>query len=130
MTSNRSAVATDIEKLESKVVKDYLDGLERRKVKRGRKRSPDTIKRRLAQIEMKLPSAPSLTKLHLIQEKLDLENTLKEMNKPQESDDLEPRFIEVAKSYSERNKISYNAWRAIGVRPEVLRKAGILDSTN
>ena len=42
-----------------------------------------------------------------------------------DTSELETAFVEVAKSYSDRNAISYNAWRQIGVEPAVLRKAGI-----
>ena len=118
----------DIDKSQNKIIKDYLDGLEKYKAKRGRKRSPDTIKKRLSVIEEKLPTASSLTKLHLNQEKIDLQSALKALETPANTDDLEPLFIEVAKSYSERHNISYGAWRAMGVRPEILKRAGIVET--
>jgi hypothetical protein len=33
--------------------------------------------------------------------------------------------VKVARSYGERNGITYTAWREIGVDPAVLKKAGI-----
>jgi hypothetical protein len=38
---------------------------------------------------------------------------------------LEKAFVKVARAYSERNGISYSAWREIGVDPAVLKKAHI-----
>ena len=38
---------------------------------------------------------------------------------------LEADFVSAARSYSERKGISYAAWRAVGVPPAVLKKAGI-----
>ena len=38
---------------------------------------------------------------------------------------LEAGFVKIAKSYSNRKGISYTAWRAVGVQPNVLKKAGI-----
>ncbi len=118
----------DIDKSQNKIIKDYLDGLEKHKAKRGRRRSPETIKRRLTAIDDKLPTASTLTKLHLIQEKLDLDSALKALETPANINDLEPLFIEVAKPYSERHNISYSAWRAMGVRPEILKRAGIVEA--
>ncbi len=128
MLLNESVEAMDAERSQNKIVKDYLDGLEKHKAKRGRKRSPETIKKRLNVIEAKLPTVSSLTKLHLIQEKLDLEATLKALEAPKNVDDLEPIFIQVARAYSEKHNISYSAWRAMGVRSETLKRAGIYEN--
>ena len=38
---------------------------------------------------------------------------------------LEGAFITVAGPYSERKGLTYAAWRAVGVKPRVLRAAGI-----
>ena len=42
---------------EGKAVRDYLDALRANKPKRGRKRTPDSIKKRLAAIDAELPEA-------------------------------------------------------------------------
>ena len=42
---------------------------------------------------------------------------------------FEEAFVEVAKSYSDRQGISYAAWRTVGVAPEVLRRAGVTRSS-
>ena len=42
---------------------------------------------------------------------------------------LEDAFVKVARSYSERQGISYTTWREIGVDAAVLSKAGITRRT-
>ena len=37
----------------------------------------------------------------------------------------EAKFIKVAASFSERNEITFDAWREFGVTAVVLKKAGI-----
>ena len=44
---------------------------------------------------------------------------------PADMEALEAGFIAVARPYSERKGLSYAAWRAVGVKPRVLRAAGI-----
>ena len=54
-------------------VKDYLDALEPNRPRRGRQRTPDSIKKRLAAIERSWPTASPLQRLQLVQERLDLQ---------------------------------------------------------
>ena len=39
--------------------------------------------------------------------------------------DLEAEFVRVAAGYSERKRVGYYAWRAVGVPASVLKAAGI-----
>lgn len=103
----------------------YLEALEEHKPRRGRKRTPDSIKRRLASVEQELYDVDPLTRLHLLQEREDLSAELARSNA---SDDLvvaEKAFVKVARSYGRRKGIGYGAWRAVGVPVPVLQKAGI-----
>ena len=112
-------------RMESKVVRDYLEALRSAKPKRGRKRSPESIQKRLAKIETELSSADPLTELLLLQERRDL---LDEAESLGSSDDLasaEEAFVNVAKTYSERRHISYATWREVGVEAAVLKRAGV-----
>ena len=54
-------------------MKAYLDALEQHRPRRGRQRTPDSIKARLAAIEQQLGDASSLKRLQLVQERRDLE---------------------------------------------------------
>ena len=110
---------------EGKAVRDYLDALRANKPKRGRKRTPDSIKKRLASIDSQLKDADPLTELRLVQERRDLEYELQSMESAVDLSAIESSFVKVARSYSERQGISYAAWREVGVEASVLKKAGI-----
>jgi hypothetical protein len=106
-------------------VRLYLEALEKNRPKRGRKRTSDSITKRLDTIEQRLVDADPLTRLHLIQERLNLQNELESLKAKTDLTELEKGFIVAAKSYGERKGITHAAWRALGVPPDVLRKAGI-----
>jgi hypothetical protein len=114
---------------EGKAVRDYLDALRANKPKRGRKRTPDSIKRRLAAIDTQLADADPLNELRLIQERHDLTDELATMGQAVDLEAIEGAFVNVAKAYSERQGISYAAWREVGVEASVLKKAGISRSS-
>ena len=110
---------------EGRAVRRYLEALEAHKPKRGRKRNPETIEKRLQQIEEKLESADALTKVHLVQERMDLTRELANKEAAVDLVALEEDFIKAAQNYSERKGITYAAWREAGIDAAVLRKAGI-----
>ena len=122
-SSHKAAMSAG--RTESAVVRRYLDALEENKPKRGRRRTEDSINKRLAAIDEELDSASSFSSLHLIQEKRDLEKELAGMGKTNDISDLEAEFVKVAKSYSERRGIAYGTWRDVGVEAAVLKDAGI-----
>jgi hypothetical protein len=110
---------------ESRAVRRYLEALEAHKPKRGRKRTAEGIQARLRQIDDVLANADPLTRVHLVQERLNLESELASKGETVDLKSLEDDFIVAAKGYGERKGIGYAAWRAAGVDPAVLRKAGI-----
>src|ERR1700758_697858 len=61
---------------ESRAVRRYLEALQAHKPKRGRKRTSESIQSRLEQIERRLPNADPLTRVHLVQERLNLQAEL------------------------------------------------------
>jgi uncharacterized protein YicC (UPF0701 family) len=107
------------------VVRDYLEGLRATKPKRGRKRTPETIRKRLDTIEVELASASPLDELLLVQERRDLEAELAAKSDAIDMDALEAEFVKVAKSYSDSKSISYASWRDVGVPASTLKHAGI-----
>ena len=110
----------------ARIVGRYLEALEANKPKRGRKRTPDTVKKRLATVADEIKDASGLNRLSLLQERRDLEVELASMQAgAPDLGNLEKEFSKVAKSYSQKKKISYGAWREFGVPPEVLKKVGI-----
>lgn len=124
MTSqHKAALATG--RAEGRVVRDYLEALRTNRPKRGRKRTADTIKKRLAAIAAELEGADALNELKLVQEQMDLETELAGFGEVVDITGLEAEFIKVARNYSERQGISYTAWRKVGVEPRVLKAAGV-----
>lgn len=114
---------------EGRVVRAYLEALRANKPKRGRKRTPDSVKARLETIEEELPNASPVDELLLVQERRDLESELESMQQNIDLSGLEDEFVAVAKSYSDSKQLSYAAWREVGVPPAVLKKAGISRSS-
>lgn len=111
---------------QARLVGRYLEALDAHKPKRGRKRTADSVKKRLGTVEQELKSASGLTRLTLLQERRDLEVELAGMQGgAPDFAGIEKDFVKVAKSYSAKKGISYGAWREFGVAPEVLKKAGI-----
>jgi hypothetical protein len=106
-------------------IRRYLNALQDHKPRRGRKRTPESMKRRLTAIEKQLESADALTRLNLFQERLDLEHQLEHSQDAIDMKALEDEFVKTAKVYGERKGISYAAWREAGVDAAVLRRANI-----
>ena len=110
---------------EGKIVRDYLEALRANRPKRGRKRTPDSVNKRLAAIDEELPNASAMEELRLVQERRDLQDELERMGDTVDMTALEEAFVKVAKSYSASKQISYASWREVGVEARVLKAAGI-----
>ena len=110
---------------QSRVVKRYLEALEERRPRRGRRRTAESVQRQLAGIEEKLAGADPLTRLRLLQDRIDLQKEAEVSAGDVDITALEDDFVKVARSYSDRKGISYAAWREIGVDAPVLKRAGI-----
>jgi len=124
--SHKAALAQG--RAEGRAVRDYLDALRANKPKRGRKRTPDSVRRRLKAIDNELETADALSELKLVQERRDLQLELDSMDHGVDLDALEQAFVEVAGSYSGRQGISYASWREVGVPASVLKRAGVARS--
>ncbi len=111
---------------EGRAVRRYLEALDAHRPKRGRKRSADSGARRLAAIEDSLARGTDpLTRLHLVQERMDLRRALAAGGGEVDLSAVEGAFTAVAAAYSERKGVSYDAWRQLGVEARVLSAAGI-----
>lgn len=120
---HKEALATG--RIEGKAVRDYLEALRANKPKRGRKRTPQTMQKRLDDIEVELVDAEPVRRLLLVQERIDLVAELAAAGSRVDLGMLEANFVKVAKSYGARNGLSYAAWRSVGVDASVLKAAGI-----
>jgi hypothetical protein len=110
---------------QGRAVRRYLEALEAHKPRRGRKRTTESVQKRLAAIDEKLADADALTRLHLVQERMNLENELASSDNTFDIRGVEEEFVAAAAPYGARKGITYAAWRQLGVDPAVLRRAGI-----
>jgi hypothetical protein len=110
---------------EGRVVREYLEALRATKSGPGRKRTAETVTRRLAAVEDELRTADPVQELKLVQERFDLQAELEAFAAQVDIAALEQSFVEVAKGYSDRTGVSYAAWRTVGVEAAVLKAAGI-----
>ena len=125
--SHKAALAEGRE--QGRAVRRYLEALEAHKPKRGRKRTAESVEKRLVVIEEKLPDADPLSRLQLVQERLNLQRELAANGANTDLATLEDEFVAAAGPYGQRKGISYAAWREAGVDPAILKKAGISRST-
>ena len=110
---------------EAAAVREYLELLGAARKPRGR-RTKGYMQRRLAEIrELLAGDVKVLDRVKLIQERIDLETDLAALEDTSRIEAAQKGFVTHAKSWAERNKISYQALREAGVPPAVLREAGI-----
>jgi len=124
MSDNHKA-ALAVGRDQGRAVRRYLEALDAHKPKRGRKRTTESVERRLAIIDESINDADPLTRLHLVQERMDLTNELETAGTVVDLAALEEAFVEAAGPYGDRKGISYAAWRQLGVDPAVLRRANV-----
>jgi len=110
---------------EGRVVREYLEALRTNKPKRGRKRTRESIEKRLAAIERDLVDASAIDELQFVQERRNLQADLEAMATNVDLSALEDAFVGVAKAYGTRKGISYGSWREVGVSAATLTRAGI-----
>lgn len=110
---------------ESQAIRRYLDVLESKSERTGRRVSPQAMEAKLEQVEVDLTNgARSLKRLELIQRRRALRDALASSAEV-DVESLEESFVEVAASFSERRGIAYASWREFGVPAGVLKRAGI-----
>ena len=131
-TKTKSRAMTDEHKAalaqgreEGLAVRRYLEAIESSRPRRGRRRTPTSISKRLEAIEAELATADPLSRLHLIQQQKDLSGELERNADTEDIAELEKQFVKVARVYGDRKGISYSTWRTAGVSAAVLQKAGV-----
>ena len=110
---------------EGAAVRRYLEAISATRGKRGRKRTPESVQRRIKAIDGELENSDALQALLLRQERKDLEVELNRLATTLDLKALEKAFIKAAGPYGSRKGIDYSTWRDAGVEPSVLAKAGI-----
>ena len=114
---------------QGRAVRAYLEALETHKPKRGRKRTPESMRARLDAIDKTIEEADPMSRLQMIQERMDLAAELEAAEQVVDLSALEDGFVDAAKAYGERKGISYAAWKEFGVPTPLLKRAGITRSS-
>lgn len=135
MATDRKRVVSDEQKAamaegrsQSHALAPYLEALQAHRPKRGRKRTPESIERRLAVIKEELKFGKQIKRVALLQERRDLIAERQKLDKIYDLSAHEESFVANVKPYSERRGISYETWRELGVPVAVLKRAGITRS--
>src|SRR5262245_8502772 len=97
-------------RVEGRAVRAYLEALRGNKPKRGRRRTADSIKKRLDAINDQLKTADPLTEVRLVQERRDLTTEMEGLKSNVDLKSIEDGFVKVAATYSKRQGISYASW--------------------
>ena len=121
--SHKAALAQG--RAQGRAVRIYLEALESAKPKRGRKRTKESVAKRLEQVEAQLENADPVKRLQLSQERLDLQAELSAEEETVDLAAIEAECVAAAKEYGDRKGITYAAWREIGVPAATLKAAGI-----
>ena len=125
MVSEEAKMARALGQAQGRTVSRYLTALDSTKPKRGRQRSPERMRTRIAELPGEIALAKPLKRVHLVQELMDLESELAKEGKTVDISEVESEFISIAAEYSGRKGISYAAWREVGVPASVLKAAGV-----
>lgn len=124
MTAQHKAALAE-GRAQGRAVRDYLEALEQTRPKRGRKRTPDSVRKRLAAVEAELADATAVKRVQLLQERRDLDDELDALETTVDISRAEKAFMKAARPYSESKGIAYATWREAGVPADVLKRAGI-----
>ena len=101
------------------------EAIEATRGKRGRKRTPESVRKQMAATDAALTDAVGTARVELVQRRRDLEVELAALGASTDLTQLEAEFVKVARAYGERKGITYGTWRDFGVAADVLKKAVI-----
>lgn len=110
-----------------RIVRAYLEALERSTRGRGRPITREGLQKRIDDLGPRIEREKDpLAKLALVQEKIDRQQQLKELDEPIDISGLEEEFVGVAAEYGAAKGISVEAWLELKVPRSVLKRAGIV----
>ena len=110
---------------EARIVRSYLATIDTGPKRPGRRRSPETVAKQIAQVNAQLREARGIERLNLVKQRRDLEAARAGLLPAADRGGLERDFVRVARSYGERRGIDYSMWREVGVPAAVLSKARV-----
>jgi hypothetical protein len=111
------------------IVRRYLSLIEVHPIRRGRRRSPERLQARIAELQASPPSDP-VERLEQIQERLDLEGELERLAALEDIASIEDEFVAALPRFLQQRHISYTALKEMGVPTVVLRRAGLRSAAN
>ena len=106
-------------------MKAYLEFLDENRPKRGRRRTKESIAKRLTAIDEELEAASPLARLNLYQEQMDLVSEVDAMGEKIDGTELRAGFVEAAGRYAESKGLTKAAFKLMGIDAATLREAGI-----
>lgn len=110
---------------DARSVKAYLEFLEENRPKRGRRRTKESIAKRLTAIDEELEAASPLARLNLYQEQMDLVSEVDAMGDKIDSTEVRAGFVDAAGRYAESKGLTKAAFKLMGIDAATLREAGI-----
>ena len=114
---------------QGRAVRVYLEALDAHRPKRGRKRTPDSMKKRLDRIESSCSRADPLKRVQLIQERLDLKQSWRPTSAKSTSPASSRSFVAVGCALQHAQGHLLRRLARAGVEPAVLKRAGISRSS-
>lgn len=118
--------ANEVARAENRAVKAYLTYLDEMTAKQ-RRADPDVLQKRIIEIAERIKDATPFQRIHLIQDRRNLEEDLRahEQGGAADAAALEDAFVAIAAVFSSRKGIDYASWREFGVPVATLERAGI-----
>jgi hypothetical protein len=111
------------------IVRRYLSLIEIHPIRRGRRRSPERLQARIAELRGGTTNDP-VERLEQIQERLDLEAELARLSALEDIASIEDEFVAALPRFLQMRNISYAALKEMGVPTVVLRRAGLRSAAN
>lgn len=111
---------------QARAIREYLDALNWSAPRPGLPSDPESVAEMVEDYDQRIAETDDpLDQVKLVQRKLDLEEYLEELQDRPDPEATKDAFVKSVVPYSERNDLTYKAWRAIGVPASVLHEAGM-----
>ena len=125
--SAKGRAGSPAEERSATTIRRYLEALQLTRATRGRRRTAESVERELQQVRLQIVMGEPENRQKLARERVRLEAEFEALARTDGVDlsDLEDEFVACAATYSDRNGLSFAAWRSAGVDPGVLKRAGI-----
>ena len=122
---HKAAIAAG--RIEAAAVSDYLEVLEAKRPKPGRRMNPDKLQQRRAELDSELGSGSlkPMKRLEAMQAIRNIDAQLAALSDEPDTAAVEAGFVKHAVNYGQRKGIQYAIWREAGVPADLLAKARI-----